>query len=238
MRRSIARVGPLATALLVATAGCGADSGAASGGDPADPNSWRDAIEADGNHYSVVRDNDAARILIADYGPGESSVMHSHPEYCLVLIDRGRWRITTPDGESSELETPPGAFGCEPAGVHGPTNLSSRAARVVVIEPKEGARAGGDDIGGTPAVLADPDHYTILYENGALRISRVSYEAGEMGARHRHPAHCVIWLSVRPAVAGPEPGTVECRLAQTHDAQEAPAATEQILIEFLGRAVA
>ena len=45
------------------------------------------------------------------------------------------------------------------------------------------------------AVTAAPDHYSVAYENDAVRLVRVSYGAGEESAMHSHPAHCAIALN-------------------------------------------
>jgi hypothetical protein len=45
----------------------------------------QDAVKVDPKHYTVVSENDQVRIVKVHYGPGEKSVMHSHPN---------RWRCS------------------------------------------------------------------------------------------------------------------------------------------------
>lgn len=220
------------TALATLMSACGSESGdsaAAAAGD------WPGAFEADRAHYSVIRDNDVARILRADYGPGEASSMHAHPDYCFLFLDDAPWVVTAVDGSTVNIQVRRGDFDCNAAGVHQPGNASTGRARVVVIEFKEGASAGTNRTPGSDAIQADPQHYSPLVETDAVRISRVSYRAGESGVEHGHPAHCAIWLS---DPAGPaEVGTVECHLALEHAPLVPDGAAELVLIEFLGRAV-
>jgi quercetin dioxygenase-like cupin family protein len=44
------------------------------------------------------------------------------------------------------------------------------------------------------AVTADPDHYSVEFENDVVRVVRVEYGAGETSAMHRHPALCSVAL--------------------------------------------
>lgn len=45
------------------------------------------------------------------------------------------------------------------------------------------------------ATVADPDHYTVEFENDQVRIVRVSYGPGEESVMHEHPAHAAVILS-------------------------------------------
>jgi len=45
------------------------------------------------------------------------------------------------------------------------------------------------------AVAADPDHYTVEFENDAVRLLRIRYAPGESSVLHHHPATCSVALS-------------------------------------------
>ena len=55
------------------------DAAEKGGGDPA---------VVDPDHYTVEFENDAVRILRIKYGPGDESVMHSHPESVAARVER------------------------------------------------------------------------------------------------------------------------------------------------------
>lgn len=222
-------------AVAALTPACGPDSGDAESAFNGPEGGWPSAVEADRSNYSTVRDNDVVRILEADYGAGETSAMHAHPEYCFVFLDDATWAVIGADGTSGELQVNAGDFDCASAGAHQPTNASARRARVVVIELKEGAVAGTSPIDGADAVVADPAHYRPLVETESVRISRVSYPAGSSGVDHAHPAFCVIWLSDPPGA--PEIGHIDCRLARGHPARVYEEGVDLIMVEFTGRAV-
>ncbi len=54
-------------------------------------------------------------------------------------------------------------------------------------------RVGGPSV--PDAVSADPNHYSVSFENDVVRLLRVRYGAGEKSVMHRHAASCVIFLT-------------------------------------------
>lgn len=45
------------------------------------------------------------------------------------------------------------------------------------------------------AVVADPAHYSVSFENELVRFVRVRYGPGERSVMHRHSASCVVFLT-------------------------------------------
>ena len=45
------------------------------------------------------------------------------------------------------------------------------------------------------AVTADPEHYSVSFENELVRLLRVRYGPGEKSTMHKHPASCAIFLT-------------------------------------------
>ena len=48
------------------------------------------------------------------------------------------------------------------------------------------------------AVTADPDHYSVEFENDAVRLLRIRYGAGESSVMHHHPPNCAVFLKDQP----------------------------------------
>ena len=69
-----------------------------------------------------------------------------------------------------------------------PAEVDSPAAKASQV-PDAGA-AGGSD----PTVL-DPDHYTTEFENEAVRIVRIKYDAGEESVMHYHPDSVAVFVA-------------------------------------------
>jgi quercetin dioxygenase-like cupin family protein len=212
---------------------------------------YPDAVTADPAHYAVEFENDAVRLLRIRYGPGETSVMHHHPTACSVALSSASWRMTDPEGNVTE-EDPANmgdvTCGIEP-NVHSPENSGSAASELILAEFTEGASAGAWSSSVPDALSADPSHYTLEWENEAVRVLRVSYAGGEQSVMHHHPAYCFVPLNdglwhmadangdvtdVRTAA-----GQVVCGDAEVHRPVNATdEAGGAILFEFKGREVA
>lgn len=202
------------------------------------PESYPDAVEGDPQHYSTLYENDVVRILAIEYGPGEQSVMHHHPQHCWVMIGDSEWTMDAPDGTSQVVPGASGDFGCVEEGAHQPTNSGGAPASVVAFEIKPGAVPGTDVIEGADAVEVDPDHYSVEFESEAVRIIRIAYGADEEGVLHGHPANCIVWLSVPEGEDAPGVGEVECSDGGSHEPSATGGAVEVMAIEFKGRASA
>lgn len=113
-------------------------------------------------------------------------------------------------------------------------------AAVVGLEAESAAQEAPD------AVAADPDHYSVEFENDAVRLLRIRYGPGETSVMHRHPANCAIFLtdiSSRMELPGGEAvdsqaraGDVRCFDAEVHrPSNTSDGPLELILVEFKGR---
>jgi len=45
------------------------------------------------------------------------------------------------------------------------------------------------------AVAADPEHYTVEFENDQIRVLRIKYGPGEKSVMHNHPANLAVFLT-------------------------------------------
>jgi quercetin dioxygenase-like cupin family protein len=103
----------------------------------ADEQSWPNAVTADPKHYTVEFENDELRIVRVKYGPGETSVMHSHDASCGTFITNGAMRMQTPDGASRMVPAyAPGSVHCNDAEVHLPKNVGDTPMELILIEMK------------------------------------------------------------------------------------------------------
>jgi quercetin dioxygenase-like cupin family protein len=97
----------------------------------------QDPVKVDSKHYKVDFENDAVRILRINYGPGEKSVMHFHPESVAIFVTDQKVKFTTPDGKSTEAEAKAGETKHMPAGAHLPENVGSTPMEVILVEFKD-----------------------------------------------------------------------------------------------------
>ncbi len=96
------------------------------------------------------------------------------------------------------------------------------------------------------AVTADPNHYSVSFENELVRLVRVRYGPGERSVMHRHPASCAIFLTdqtfdftlpdgtTEPAAV--PAGALGCSDANVHLPQNIEReAAEMVMVEFKNR---
>ncbi len=95
----------------------------------------RDVVEADPQHYTVALENERVRVIRIRYGPGERSVMHSHPlDSVGVFLTDAHVRFTYPDGQTEELREQAGQVLWFPPVTHLPENLSDQPLELLQIE--------------------------------------------------------------------------------------------------------
>ncbi len=107
------------------------DSGAAKA-----PETGPDPTVVDADHYTVEFENDQVRILRIAYGPGETSVMHNHPESVAVFLTDHHVSFEGPDGSSEEVQVEAGEHKYGPAEQHLPTNLGDEPFELILVELK------------------------------------------------------------------------------------------------------
>ena len=95
-----------------------------------------DPVQTDPRHYKVEFENDRVRVVRIKYGPGEKSVMHSHPESVAVFLTDAHAKFTYPDGRSEDIQANAGSVQHMDAFSHLPESLSSKPFEVIQIELK------------------------------------------------------------------------------------------------------
>jgi quercetin dioxygenase-like cupin family protein len=120
-----------ATMILAGVISYGVPAHAQAAGGEADP------VKVDPKHYKVEFENDSVRVLRISYGPGEKSVMHSHPNAVAIYLTDGMTRMTTPDGKSEDRPAKTGGVTWTPAGTHLPQNVGKRPFQVILVELKK-----------------------------------------------------------------------------------------------------
>ena len=97
----------------------------------------QDAVKVDPDHYTVAFENDKVRVLHIQYGRGETSVMHEHPEGIAIQLTTNTWRMHAPDGTSADYSTEANQVEWADAVVHSPENATDEPGEVFLIEFKK-----------------------------------------------------------------------------------------------------
>jgi quercetin dioxygenase-like cupin family protein len=95
-----------------------------------------DPVEVDPKHYKVEFENDRVRVVRIKYGPGEKSVMHSHPESVAVFMTDAHAKFTYPDGRTEDINATAGTVQHMDAFTHLPESTSAMPFEVIQVELK------------------------------------------------------------------------------------------------------
>ncbi|WP_372736699.1 hypothetical protein, partial [Nocardioides sp.] len=96
---------------------------------------------SNGDHYTVVFENDQVRVLEYRDEPGDITTPHAHPDSVMYTLSSFRRRLVS-GGESREVEMPAGLTGWLPAQQHHGENIGETPTHVLFVELKGAAVTG------------------------------------------------------------------------------------------------
>jgi beta-alanine degradation protein BauB len=96
-----------------------------------------DAIETDGDKYSVVLQNERVRVLKYHDKPGDRTFQHAHPDYVLYAESSFKRRLIFPDGRKQEVEVKAGSILWMKGHTHIGENIGDTNTDVIIVELKE-----------------------------------------------------------------------------------------------------
>ena len=96
----------------------------------------QDAVTVAPHLYKVLLENERVQVLEVHSRPGAKSAMHTHPSYVAVAISDGKYRFSSPDGKSIEVEVKPGQTLFADPVEHATEILGTSEAHIVLIELK------------------------------------------------------------------------------------------------------
>jgi len=95
-----------------------------------------DAVDAAGDFYKVIVENDTVRVLEYRGGSGSKTPMHGHPNAIAYAVTDCKVRFDDPNGESMDIELEAGHGMESPPFEHATTNIGDNEAVVILIEMK------------------------------------------------------------------------------------------------------
>lgn len=95
-----------------------------------------DSTKVDPDHYQVAFEDERVRVVTANYGPGEESPMHSHPQQIVVFLSDAELAFTGPDGNTEKIVARAGDAVPLPPTTHQAVNMANQPARAVLVELK------------------------------------------------------------------------------------------------------
>ena len=97
----------------------------------------QDAVETDGDKYSVVLENERVRVLRYHDKPGDKTLQHAHSDYVLYAESSFKRRLRFPDGRKQEVDVKEGSVGWMNAHIHIGENIGDTKTDVIIVELKE-----------------------------------------------------------------------------------------------------
>ncbi len=153
-------------------------------------NTALDAAKLDPAHHKVLSDSLGIRMLEVTFKPGESSMLHAHPDFALYVVEGGTLEITAKDGTKSVTEAKAGTANILTGTEHSPKNIGKTPVKLILFEvdrPRPGAGAAPAFDAALDATKVDPAHYKVLKDSLGIRVLEINYKPGESSAFHAHP---------------------------------------------------
>ncbi|MEJ2703883.1 MAG: hypothetical protein P8Z79_15715 [Sedimentisphaerales bacterium] len=97
----------------------------------------QDAVETDGDKYSVVLENERVRVLRYHDKPGDRTSQHAHPDYVLYAESSFERRLIFPDGRTQEVQVKAGSVVWMKGHIHIGENIGDTNTDVIIVELKE-----------------------------------------------------------------------------------------------------
>lgn len=152
-----------------------------------------DSATADPSRHEVVFENEQVRVVRWTIPVGEKTLLHSHPDGVLILVNDYHARVTTPDGRTEEVNLKARSAVWRPATAHVEENLGNQPLRGVLVEPRQPSSAL--PAGFPDDVTADPKHAKVLFENALIRVIYEEYVAAATAPTHAHPDSVIVALT-------------------------------------------
>ena len=95
-----------------------------------------DAVKVAPHVYKVMLENEQVRVLETRMKPGDKTDMHFHPAVVACSVNGGKYKFTSPDGQSMEVELEAGqALYLDPV-EHSTENVGTTEGLVLLVELK------------------------------------------------------------------------------------------------------
>ena len=84
--------------------------------------------------YKQLADTLNIRMISGIYKPGDSSIMHGHPDFAMYVLEGGIVELTAEDGTRQNIEFKKDMAVIMPASTHSAKNVGKTTLKLVVVE--------------------------------------------------------------------------------------------------------
>lgn len=86
------------------------------------------------NLYKTLADTLNIKVLQGTYKPGDSSILHAHPDFALYVLQGGTVELTMTDGAKQNIEFKKDMAVVLPATSHSAKNIGKSTLKLIVVE--------------------------------------------------------------------------------------------------------
>lgn len=147
------------------------------------PAAFLDPVVVDSDHYALELENDYVRVLRENLPGGTEGAMHSHRYRVSVYLNDADVTIYSEAGEPTSASLVAGSTSFGEPTTH----------RGTAVDDIENLSIEWEALDGDPvplpepdAVLVDPEHHVVDFENEEVRVVRMTYPAGSKTPHHAH----------------------------------------------------
>ena len=134
------------------------------------------------------------RVTEATYKPGDSSALHSHPDYALYVASGGTAEFTGKDGTKNTVEMKSGSANIKAAEFHSVKNAGKTTIKVILVEVNRPKETSSPDTA-MDAVKVAPALYKLKKDTLGIRVIEATYKPGQSSALHSHPDNAIYAVS-------------------------------------------
>lgn len=84
--------------------------------------------------YKQLADTLHVKVLKGTYQPGDSSIMHAHPDFALYVLEGSTVELTDAEGKKQNVEFVKDMAVVLPAATHSAKNIGKTTLRLIVVE--------------------------------------------------------------------------------------------------------
>ena len=101
-----------------------------------DNRAYIDPVKVSPDVYTVLFENDQARVLDMTLPAGKSDIEHSHTDETVYFLTGGNGHIALPDGNAMDAELPDGHIMWHEAWTHTASNTGDTEIKAIIVESK------------------------------------------------------------------------------------------------------
>lgn len=153
---------------------------------------YLDPLVVDADHYALEFENDSVRVLREHLPAGVEGAVHSHRDRVSVYLNAANATITPREGDPVTTALVAGSTSWGAATTHRGRADGDLENLSIELEALTGPEVPLPE---PDAVVVDPAHHVVDFENDRVRIVRMTYSPGSRTPLHAHRAGFGVFLT-------------------------------------------